>query len=316
MIRRRAADDERTGAGRLGAIRNEVLGGFKIGWITIVTHGRVKWSEIPGSEAAANDSSGLNSAGGSAFDSAKHAAGLEQQDGRGAEIAAAAQMVTGEGAEDEQWLAPKTEFPVGIGRRAWNIGGPWSVVGIMQFLEQVPAGTGIPVVGLQLVFRANEDGEGMAFFGMFAGQLDQFVESGGVNSGGGISDKGIAQSAFLFRGDGKVTGVAGIKHVAAKFGVDGRQPVGPCGGWSEQLFLGEECEVEGSGCVIRDGIREKIGRSEQIFVNAFGAGHGGRFLWETGLNGGRFPTEANSRRRFSRPFPRGNSEIFSDDGMV
>jgi|GEM_PF-6174484 len=75
------SDHQRTGAGRLGAIGNEILGRFKVRRITIVTHGLVQGNEIPGGQSAANDTPGLNSTSRPAFDAAKDAARLKQQDG-------------------------------------------------------------------------------------------------------------------------------------------------------------------------------------------------------------------------------------------
>lgn len=51
----RTANHQRTRPGRLWAIGNEVLGRFKVGRISVVPHGLVQRSQIPGGQPPAND---------------------------------------------------------------------------------------------------------------------------------------------------------------------------------------------------------------------------------------------------------------------
>lgn|GEM_PF-6940955 len=138
-------------------------------------------------------------------------------------------MVAGEGTKHEKRFAAETKFPGGVSRLRGNVGGPWRAVGIVKFLQQIPAAADIPVVGTQFLFGANEHRQCVAFFGILAGHADQFAEGCGINSSCEVIYKGIPQCALLLTGHSKVAGVVGIQHMPAKFGVDDGQPGGNVG---------------------------------------------------------------------------------------
>ena len=191
--------------------------------------------EIPVGESFADDLSSAGAGGGTAFDAVEHAAGLEQQDHCRSQIAAAAPVVAGECSEDEQWFVVKAEFPMRIGRGRGELAGPWRGIGIVQFLEQIPAAADIPVVGLQSGFGLDEYGERVPFLWMQPGKLNQFLECVSGDSGIQVIYIRVAEGSFLFAGDGKVAWVVRIEDMSAEFGVDDGQPVGEFAGGIQHL---------------------------------------------------------------------------------